>query len=98
MEGLLLSKYTFSNMSSYATHKRIERLKQQTKSNTMGNFETVTFFIHDIEKRKSKIRNNEATLDKVQILRCSIFVQNLTFQKFVPNFIGLPVLQDFLYS
>jgi len=83
----------------YAKHRRIiNKVKQQTKTNTMGSFETVTCFFQGIEKRKSGIRDNQVTLKKLEVLKYSIFAQNLIVSNYIPNFIGLPLISDFLYS
>jgi hypothetical protein len=83
----------------YSKHRRtINKVKQQTKNNTIGNFETVTFFFHNVENRKKDVENNTTTIERIEALKCSIFIQNLTFSKFAPDFIGLPIISDFIYS
>lgn len=83
----------------YAKHRSaINKVKKHTKCNTMGSFETVTCFFEGIEERKHSIRENTATLEKLEVLKCTIFFQNLTVSNYMPNFIALPLISDFLYS
>ena len=83
----------------YAKHKSaISNVSHQTRYNTIGSFETVTFFFQDIEERKKSIRDNKVILEKLEALQCSIFVQNLTISYYMPKVVELPFIGDFLYS
>jgi len=83
----------------YAKHRSaINKVRNQTRRNTIGSFETVTCFFEGIEERKRSIRDNKLTLEKLQVLKCTIFAQNLTVSNYMPKFIALPLIGDFLYS
>jgi len=83
----------------YAKHRTaINRVKNHTRLNTIGSFETVTCFFQGIEDRKNAIRDSKVTLEKLEVLKCSIFAQNLIVSNYMPNFIALPLIGDFLYS
>jgi len=103
--GVMIKHLSAENCKSFLSEenysKNISKIKRLTSNhggNTYGSFDTVTFFFHDMKKRKQSIDSFQVTLENLKELECIIFIQNMTVSAYLPVSLQTNMISDFLYS
>jgi len=78
--------------------KNFATLKSYSRENSIGNFDSVTCYFHDMVDRKKKMKEMKMDQDSPGILKCTILIHNICTHALLPSFATRHLVLNFVYT